>query len=42
MSQEYIKNHFLNIKQYASIIENRGEDEEYQVEIDLSQERIKQ
>ena len=42
MSQEYIKNHFLNIKQYASIIENRGEAEEYQVEIDLSQERIKQ
>lgn len=42
MSQEYIKNHFLNIKQYASIIEKRGEDEEYQVEIDLSQERIKQ
>ncbi len=72
MSQEYIKNHFLNIKKYADIIENRGEDEgctlenvlkdneyvmkmakkyqvnyklideEYQVEIDLSQERIKQ
>ncbi len=28
MSEHYIKNHFADIKEYASIIENRGEDEE--------------
>ena len=28
MSDKYIKNHFANIKAYASAIENRGEDED--------------
>lgn len=28
MSENYIRNHFADIKKYASIIENRGEDEE--------------
>ena len=28
MSDQYIKNHFDHIKAYASVIENRGEDEE--------------
>ena len=27
MSEEYIKNHFSDIKKYASVIENRGDDE---------------
>ena len=26
MSEEYIKNHFSDIKKYASVIENRGDD----------------
>ncbi|MGN0457453.1 MAG: hypothetical protein ACI4IL_00595 [Eubacterium sp.] len=26
MSEKYIKNHFNNIKKYASVIENRGDD----------------
>ena len=28
MSQEYIENHFEDIRKYASVIENRGEDED--------------
>lgn len=28
MSENYIRNHFTDIKKYASVIENRGEDEE--------------
>ena len=27
MSEKYIKNHFNDIKKYASVVENRGEDE---------------
>lgn len=32
MSEDYIKNHFADIKRYASIIENRREDEECTLE----------
>lgn len=28
MSEQYITNHFSDIKRYASVVENRGEDEE--------------
>ena len=27
MSEDYIRNHFDDIKRYASVIENRGDDE---------------
>lgn len=32
LSEKYIRNHFAEIKKYASIIENRGEDEECTLE----------
>ena len=32
MSEEYIKNHFSDIKKYASVIENRGDDTDYTLE----------
>ena len=32
MSEEYIRNHFANIKKYANVIENRGDDTEYTLE----------
>lgn len=32
MSENYIRNHFTDIKDYASVIENRGEDEECTIE----------
>lgn len=32
MSEKYIRNHFTDIKEYASVIENRGEDEECTIE----------
>lgn len=35
MSKKYITNHFSDIKQYASIVENRMEDEGYTIETAL-------
>ena len=35
MSQDYIKNHFDDIKKYASVIENRLSDEDYTMELAL-------
>ena len=32
MSEKYITNHFSDIKKYASVVENRGEDEECTIE----------
>ncbi len=32
MSEEYIRNHFANIKKYANVIENRGDDTDYTLE----------
>lgn len=32
MSEQYITNHFSDIKRYASVVENRGEDEECTIE----------
>ncbi len=32
MSEEYIRNHFADIKKYANVIENRGDDTEYTLE----------
>lgn len=32
MSEKYIKNHFDDIKKYASVVENRGEDEYCKIE----------
>ena len=35
MSNKYITNHFSDIKQYASVVENRGEDEWCTIEMVL-------
>ena len=32
MSEEYIRNHFADIKKYANVIENRGDDTDYTLE----------
>lgn len=32
MSEQYITNHFSDIKRYASVVENRGEDEDCTIE----------
>ena len=32
MSENYIRNHFADIKKYASVIENRGDDTDYTLE----------
>ena len=32
MSEHYIKNHFADIRHYASVIEDRGEDEDCTIE----------
>ena len=32
MSEKYIKNHFADIKKYANVIENRGDDTDYTLE----------
>lgn len=37
MSESYIKNHFADIKSYASVIENRGDDEECTMESVLAE-----
>ncbi len=34
MSNKYIRNHFGDIKKYASVVENRMDDE-YQIDIEL-------
>lgn len=37
MSETYIRNHFADIKKYASVIENRGEDEDCTLESVLNE-----